>query len=187
MICMIVIICGIRTSTSVQQSIKSSSYDKIKKSHDKEQAISTDEPTNEDQPSTTPSVQTTIQTKEPTNLHQSSTTPSVQPIIPMEKTIGESTNAHNAYTFRSVSISKDDQKWSQYDQQWFKSFTNAGIDKTGDDHIKSILEGNRNWVRKQNEKDPTFFENLGKPQTPKFLYFGCSDSRVPANEILGKG
>lgn len=172
-ICMIVIICGIRTSTSVQQSIKSSSYNKIKKSHDKEQAISTDEPTNEDQPSTTPSVQTTIQTKEP--------------ILPTEKTIGEPTNAHNAYTFRSVSISKDDQKWSQYDQQWFKSFTNTGIDKTGDDHIKSILEGNKNWVRKQNEKDPTFFENLGKPQTPKFLYFGCSDSRVPANEILGKG
>ena len=48
-----------------------------------------------------------------------------------------------------------------------------------------MIKNGHNMIN--NDKDPTFFENLGKPQTPKFLYFGCSDSRVPANEILGKG
>ena len=89
--------------------------------------------------------------------------------------------------YRSISISSDD-KWSQYDQQWYKSFTNNDPTKaTGDEHIKAILENNRKWVKKQNDKDPLFFDRLGKPQTPRYLYFGCSDSRVPANEILGMG
>eukprot|EP01030_Chromulinospumella_sphaerica_P022747 gene22747-22741_t len=35
------------------------------------------------------------------------------------------------------------------------------------------------------DKDADFFEKLAKDQTPDFLYIGCSDSRVPANEIMG--
>ena len=53
--------------------------------------------------------------------------------------------------------------------------------------IKGLLENNRKWVKQTNEKDPTFFPKLGQGQAPKYLYFGCSDSRVPANQILGLG
>jgi hypothetical protein len=54
-------------------------------------------------------------------------------------------------------------------------------------YLKSILDGNRNWVERQRQEDPEFFDKLAKPQTPKFLFFGCSDSRVPAVQILGMG
>lgn len=54
-------------------------------------------------------------------------------------------------------------------------------------YLKKILENNINWVKQTKEKDPEFFSKLSKPQTPKYLYFGCSDSRVPANQVLGLG
>jgi hypothetical protein len=57
-------------------------------------------------------------------------------------------------------------------------------DKKINHHLQTILNNNQSWVEEKN-KDPQFFKNLGKVQTPRFLYFGCSDSRVPANEILG--
>jgi carbonic anhydrase len=49
----------------------------------------------------------------------------------------------------------------------------------------SLLEGNKNWVQRRLEADPEFFEKLSKGQHPQFLWVGCSDSRVPANEITG--
>lgn len=54
-------------------------------------------------------------------------------------------------------------------------------------HIRDLLRNNRKWVAEKNQEDPTFFKNLAQGQKPKYLYFGCSDSRVPANEILGLG
>lgn len=53
------------------------------------------------------------------------------------------------------------------------------------DVYKSLLEGNRAWVRQRIDSDPTFFERLSKGQRPQVLWIGCSDSRVPANEITG--
>jgi carbonic anhydrase len=50
--------------------------------------------------------------------------------------------------------------------------------------MKEIFEGNRKWVEDTLAKDPTFFDNLSKGQTPEYLWIGCSDSRVPANEIV---
>jgi carbonic anhydrase len=47
----------------------------------------------------------------------------------------------------------------------------------------SLLEGNKKWVQKQLEHDPDFFKKLSEGQSPQFLWIGCSDSRVPANEI----
>lgn len=49
----------------------------------------------------------------------------------------------------------------------------------------SIFDNNRQWVASMKAKDADFFEKLAKDQTPDFLYIGCSDSRVPANEIMG--
>ncbi|MBL7832546.1 MAG: carbonic anhydrase [Cyclobacteriaceae bacterium] len=47
----------------------------------------------------------------------------------------------------------------------------------------SLLEGNRLWVKETLDKNPDFFKNLVAQQTPEVLWIGCSDSRVPANEI----
>lgn len=47
----------------------------------------------------------------------------------------------------------------------------------------SLLEGNRLWVKEMLEKNPDFFKKLVAQQTPEVLWIGCSDSRVPANEI----
>lgn len=51
------------------------------------------------------------------------------------------------------------------------------------DLYNSLLEGNKTWVRTRLNEDPQFFERLSKGQSPQFLWIGCSDSRVPANEI----
>lgn len=47
----------------------------------------------------------------------------------------------------------------------------------------SLLEGNRLWVKETLDKNPNFFKSLVEQQTPEVLWIGCSDSRVPANEI----
>ncbi len=49
---------------------------------------------------------------------------------------------------------------------------------------KLLLE-NKDWAKKKVEDDPGFFSRLEHLQTPEFLWIGCSDSRVPANEITG--
>ena len=53
------------------------------------------------------------------------------------------------------------------------------------DFYKKILENNKKWVENSLLKDPNFFKDLAKGQTPPLLWIGCSDSRVPANEIIG--
>ncbi|MCC7030536.1 MAG: carbonate dehydratase [Chitinophagaceae bacterium] len=50
---------------------------------------------------------------------------------------------------------------------------------------QKLLKNNKEWVSKQLDTDPAYFENLAKGQTPEYLWIGCSDSRVPANEITG--
>src|SRR5215813_6933101 len=51
--------------------------------------------------------------------------------------------------------------------------------------LSHLFENNRRWVGQITAKDPGFFERLSHQQTPKYLWIGCSDSRVPANEIVG--
>ena len=53
------------------------------------------------------------------------------------------------------------------------------------DFYKKILENNKEWVESTLEKNPNYFQDLAKGQTPPLLWIGCSDSRVPANEIIG--
>lgn len=50
---------------------------------------------------------------------------------------------------------------------------------------QELLENNRRWSQAIRAQDPGFFERLSKQQTPKYLWIGCSDSRVSANQILG--
>ncbi|RNI22723.1 carbonic anhydrase [Rufibacter latericius] len=53
--------------------------------------------------------------------------------------------------------------------------------------MERILTGNREWVEKKNQEDPEFFARSAKGQAPKYLFIGCSDSRVPASQISGTG
>ncbi|WP_282787557.1 carbonate dehydratase [Flavobacterium croceum] len=53
------------------------------------------------------------------------------------------------------------------------------------DLYKQLLENNKKWVEDQVAIDPNYFNDLAKEQKPKILWIGCSDSRVPANEIVG--
>lgn len=50
---------------------------------------------------------------------------------------------------------------------------------------QQLLSNNKKWVAKQLRMDPGYFEELAKGQSPEYLWIGCSDSRVPANEITG--
>ncbi|WP_445715910.1 carbonate dehydratase [Flavobacterium sp.] len=53
------------------------------------------------------------------------------------------------------------------------------------DFYKKILENNKKWVEDKLELNPEYFNNLAEGQRPPLLWIGCSDSRVPANEIIG--
>jgi len=51
--------------------------------------------------------------------------------------------------------------------------------------FQQIFENNKKWVHKHLEEDPDYFKKLKMGQKPRYLFIGCSDSRVPANEIMG--
>jgi carbonic anhydrase len=51
--------------------------------------------------------------------------------------------------------------------------------------ITQLLENNRQWSEEQKNSDPEFFNKLSERQKPEYLWIGCSDSRVPANQIVG--
>lgn len=53
------------------------------------------------------------------------------------------------------------------------------------DFYKKILDNNKEWVEQQLAVDENYFKDLSKGQNPPLLWIGCSDSRVPANEIIG--
>ena len=51
--------------------------------------------------------------------------------------------------------------------------------------LSHLFENNRRWAAAHKARDPQFFETLSQQQAPRHLWIGCSDSRVPANEIVG--
>ncbi len=51
--------------------------------------------------------------------------------------------------------------------------------------LKRLLEQNRTWAESIKASDPEFFPTLAKQQTPRYMWIGCSDSRVPANQLIG--
>ena len=50
--------------------------------------------------------------------------------------------------------------------------------------LKYLMEKNKAWAKKMTDNDPDFFINLAKQQTPEYLWIGCSDSRVSANQVI---
>src|SRR5512137_1682948 len=53
------------------------------------------------------------------------------------------------------------------------------------DNLADLFSRNRRWSAHRTQDDPHFFERLAQQQSPRYLWIGCSDSRVPANEIVG--
>ena len=53
------------------------------------------------------------------------------------------------------------------------------------DDLQQLIENNARWAQAILEEDPNFFRKLAKQQEPEYLWIGCSDARVPANEIVG--
>lgn len=53
------------------------------------------------------------------------------------------------------------------------------------DALAPLFENNRNWAAAMTQRDPEFFVRLSRQQAPQYLWIGCADSRVPANEIVG--
>ena len=52
-------------------------------------------------------------------------------------------------------------------------------------NLPHLFTNNRAWAEKMTRHDPEFFERLSRQQAPEYLWIGCADSRVPANEIVG--
>jgi len=53
------------------------------------------------------------------------------------------------------------------------------------DGLKHLFDNNREWAARMTLQDPDFFARLSRQQAPRYLWIGCSDSRVPANQIAG--
>ncbi|MFF7707166.1 carbonate dehydratase [Pseudomonas sp. NPDC007930] len=51
--------------------------------------------------------------------------------------------------------------------------------------LQELLDNNARWADAIKQRDPDFFAKLARQQTPEYLWIGCSDARVPANEIVG--
>lgn len=51
--------------------------------------------------------------------------------------------------------------------------------------IQHLFDNNQQWAERIKQEDPNFFKHLSEQQNPEYLWIGCSDSRVPANELLG--
>jgi carbonic anhydrase len=54
-----------------------------------------------------------------------------------------------------------------------------------DRHLADLFARNRTWAAAVSRREPEFFERLARQQNPRYFWIGCSDSRVPANEIVG--
>jgi carbonic anhydrase len=55
----------------------------------------------------------------------------------------------------------------------------------GNSPLQDLLSNNRQWAESEVTRDPEFFKRLAQQASPEYLWIGCSDSRVPANELLG--
>lgn len=51
--------------------------------------------------------------------------------------------------------------------------------------LKKVFDQNRDWAEQVKQSDPEFFKKLSEQQRPEYLWIGCADSRVPANQIIG--
>jgi carbonic anhydrase len=67
----------------------------------------------------------------------------------------------------------------------YELIENEELDKIIQQDYDKLFVNNRDWVKEKLAQDPTYFEKLALGQAPKYLFIGCSDSRITANEITG--
>eukprot|EP00602_Paraphysomonas_sp_CaronLab_P008211 CAMPEP_0185020064 /NCGR_PEP_ID=MMETSP1103-20130426/2649_1 /TAXON_ID=36769 /ORGANISM="Paraphysomonas bandaiensis, Strain Caron Lab Isolate" /LENGTH=325 /DNA_ID=CAMNT_0027550717 /DNA_START=40 /DNA_END=1017 /DNA_ORIENTATION=- len=92
-----------------------------------------------------------------------------------------STTTDSFDSVASGALTGNDDTYTTYDGE------TIDISNVEDPDIAKLLQNNRDWVEREKNSDPNFFKKIGAKQVPKYLYIGCSDSRVPANQILGLG
>ena len=61
----------------------------------------------------------------------------------------------------------------------------ATMNSHAPDELHDLLDNNRRWAAATEQREPGFFTRLAQQQTPRYMWIGCADSRVPANEITG--
>lgn len=66
-----------------------------------------------------------------------------------------------------------------------KQMQNEDLQESMRQSYERLFINNEKWIEARTKEDPGYFEKLAKGQTPQYLFIGCSDSRVPANEITG--
>jgi len=81
--------------------------------------------------------------------------------IDLTKVMGTRSCFRNSFGTRAVTVEKDPKS------------------------LQELIDNNRRWSKEISEQDPEFFPTLAQQQAPDYLWIGCSDSRVPANEIVG--
>lgn len=89
-----------------------------------------------------------------------------------------------AATFRRANMNSQHEPRRPKQQRidWLRRRLNLNLNTP---MIDRLLENNRDWAQRVLADDPTFFSDLAEQQKPDYLWIGCSDSRVPANQIVG--
>ncbi|GAP86990.1 putative carbonic anhydrase [Rosellinia necatrix] len=77
--------------------------------------------------------------------------------------------------------------WFNGDDVKTRNMTPSDISKYLQQTHDRVFDHNRTWAAEQTEKDPEFFAKLSAGQSPEYLWIGCSDSRIPAEQISGLG
>ncbi|KAI1349492.1 carbonic anhydrase [Xylaria sp. FL0043] len=77
--------------------------------------------------------------------------------------------------------------WFNYSNDITRNMAPSDISKYLQQTHDRVFDHNRAWAAQQREKDPEFFTKLSAGQSPEYLWIGCSDSRIPAEQISGLG
>jgi carbonic anhydrase len=101
------------------------------------------------------------------------TMPAMRMAVKLYRELGfkEAPAYYNTPIEGTIFLSLDLENWSE--------------DEVRNENLSHLFDFNRAWAKQMQEVDPTYFSKLSQIQTPAFLWIGCSDSRVPANQIVG--
>ena len=101
------------------------------------------------------------------------TMPAMRMAVKLYRELGfkEAPAYYNTPIEGTIFLSLDLENWSE--------------DEVRNENLSHLFDFNRAWAKQMQEVDPGYFDKLAQLQTPAFLWIGCSDSRVPANQIVG--
>ena len=101
------------------------------------------------------------------------TMPAMRMAVKLYRELGfkEAPAYYNTPIEGTIFLSLDLENWSE--------------DEVRNENLSHLFDFNRAWAKQMQEVDPGYFDKLAQIQTPAFLWIGCSDSRVPANQIVG--